>query len=110
MLIVTQKDENSETAFFESSNVLYIKYRDDLHKMAIIFEKGGYYLYHDVPKYVYLRIKNSESQGKKIHELLIKDRRGKVLYKEEKIKTLKAEELNLLKEEIEKMKTPHEKE
>lgn len=104
MLIGIQTDESSETAFFESSNVLYIKYRNDLNKMAIVYEKGGYYLYHNVPKYVYIRIKNADSQGKKIHELLIKDKKGKTLYKEEKIKTLKTEELTLLKEQIEDIK------
>lgn len=104
MLINTQLDDNGETAFFDSSNVLYVKYRDDLGKMAIVYEKGGYYLYHDVPKYIYLRIKGAESQGKKIHELIIKGKKGKILYNEEKIKTLSVDEITLLKEEIEKMK------
>jgi len=104
MLINIQKDETSETAFFDSSNVLYVKYRDDIKKMAIVYEKGNYYLYHDVPKYIFIRIRDAESQGKKIHELLVKGGKGKKLYKEEKAKTLKKEELELLKEHISEMK------
>lgn len=104
MLINIQNDDTSETAFFDSSNVLYVKYRNDLKKMAIVYEKGGYYLYHDVPRYIYIRIRDAESQGKKIHELLIKDKKGKTLYKEEKVKALTTDEITLLKEQIKKMK------
>lgn len=104
MLINIQNDDTSETAFFDSSNVLYVKYRNDLKKMAIVYEKGGYYLYHDVPRYIYIRIRDAESQGKKIHELLIKDKKGKTLYKEEKVKALTKDEIMLLKEQIKKMK------
>lgn len=104
MLINIQKDEASETAFFDSSNVLYVKYRDDIKKMAVVYEKGNYYLYHDVPKYIFIRIRDAESQGRKIHELLVKGGKGKKLYKEEKVKALEKEELGLLKEQIKEMK------
>lgn len=85
MLVYKNEIINGEESFFASSNVLYIRYRNDVKKMDIVYSSGRQYLYHDVPKYIYYEIRDAKSQGSKINELLIKKGYGKELYKEEKI-------------------------
>lgn len=88
MLVYKQQLSDGEESFFDSSNVVYIRYQDSVKKMDIIYKSGKQYLYHDVPKNIYYEIRDSKSQGQKINEMIIKKGYGKELYKEEKINIL----------------------
>jgi hypothetical protein len=104
MLVHTKINEDlTEESFFESSNVLHMKYNQHLSKMTILFESKRMYIYHDIPKYMYYRIVNADSQGAKIHELLGKSK-GKRLYKEEYIKDITTEQLEEIKQFINEAK------
>jgi NAD-specific glutamate dehydrogenase len=101
MLILKHSEQGIfEQSFYESSNVLYIKYVDAEQKMTILFESGRLYLYNDVPRYKYLQIRDAQSQGSAINNLLVKNGVGKKIHKEQLVKTISPEEKEELKKYI----------
>lgn len=100
MLIYEEHMKNDKVCYFDSSNVLTIKYSESKKVMAIIYGSGREYLYEKVPKNMFLRIRNADSQGKIINNLIKKSGMGKKLYNENLVNQLDSEKLNILKEHI----------
>jgi hypothetical protein len=97
MLLIEEHKDGIKTMLCDSSNVLKITYDTNTKEMEIVFGNGQKYLYKDVPAYNYIRIRDAESQGKKINELMGKGR-GKELYGETKGEQLGQDEIDSIKE------------
>lgn len=85
MLIHHQTEEQAEKAYFDSSDISYIKYRKDTKQMLVLFKKyHRIYLYSNVNKEHFLNLINAESLGKAFKEMMRKGR-DKELYEVQKI-------------------------
>jgi hypothetical protein len=74
MLLLTEKKDSEEISLFDSLDILAIKYLNETKKMFVYFKKGGrVYEYSNVPSYIYKRIRDAPSQGKKIREVMAKN-------------------------------------
>lgn len=70
MLLNEQKNENSHTCYFDSSNVLACKYRRDTNQLAVIFKGGTQYIYDNIIPYTYQRFKVAKSQGVALNKFI----------------------------------------
>jgi hypothetical protein len=103
MLLKEEQFKSEIVCYFDSSNVLAVKYVDN-KDMAIIYKGGRQYLYENVPRYVFYQIRDCDSQGKKIRQLLIQNGLGKRLYNEKKVQTLSTENLDIVLNLIKELK------
>ena len=96
MLLLHEKGDNYEEAYFDSSDIPFIKYRKDTRQMLILFKKKyRLYLYKDVPRDKFLTLKNSKSLGKAFKEMM-KNGRDKELYSVEKLGELNEKDIKLV--------------
>lgn len=92
MLILHEKTDNYEKAFFDSSDISYIKYNKDTKQMLVLFKKGHrIYLYSNVARHHFITLMNAESLGKAF-KLMMRSGRDKELYEVQKIGALEKEE------------------
>ena len=64
MLLLEEKQDKALIAYYDSSNVIASKYNSETRQLAVIFIKGGQYVYEGVIPYHYARFKSAQSQGK----------------------------------------------
>jgi hypothetical protein len=95
MILHTFEQDGKIENLYDSSNVLASKYDKTKRKLAIIFESGLQYLYHDVTLEDYRKFSNDDSQGKAIHKYIRK-------YKTEKSEDIV--DVTIIKEQVEKIK------
>lgn len=96
-IIYNRYINNEDHTWYDSTNVMYSLCYDTpgIYKnLKIIFKGGRTYLYKDVDANDYLMFKNSESNGKAIHEYIIKK------YKGIRLQDTEIESINILKEEF----------
>lgn len=92
MLILHEKNEEHEKAFFDSSDISYIKYRKDTKQMLVLFKKyHRIYLYSNVNREHFLKLINAESLGKQF-KIMMRGGRDRELYEVQKIGQLDKEE------------------
>lgn len=95
-MVLNKHEENGAIEnLYDSSNILASKYDTSSKKLAIIFNSGRQYLYHDVLRSDYDIFERAESQGKILHSTIKK-------YKVEKVDdvidtTLLVEQIQTLK-------------
>jgi len=95
-MVLNKHEENGAIEnLYDSSNILASKYDTSSKKLAIIFNSGRQYLYHDVLRSDYDIFERAESQGKILHSTIKK-------YKVEKVDdvidtTLLIEQIQTLK-------------
>lgn len=95
-MVLNKHEENGAIEnLYDSSNILASKYDTSSKKLAIIFNSGRQYLYHDVLRNDYDIFERAESQGKILHSTIKK-------YKVEKVDdvvdtTLLVEQIQTLK-------------
>lgn len=95
-MVLNKHEENGAIEnLYDSSNILASKYDTNSKKLAIIFNSGRQYLYHDVLRSDYDIFERAESQGKILHSTIKK-------YKVEKVDdvidtTLLVEQIQTLK-------------
>jgi hypothetical protein len=100
MILNSFKEDGKIENIYDSSNVLASKYDVNQRKLAIIFESGHQYLYHDVTLEDYQKFESDESQGKAIHKYIKK-------YKNEKAGD--KVDVSVIKEQIVKLKESDDK-
>ena len=64
MLLKEQKLNGQSICYVDSSKILAFKYNFEKKELSVIFSDGSQYVYYEVPKYEYNRLKVSDSQGK----------------------------------------------
>ncbi len=85
MLLLHETDEISEKAYFDSSDISYLKYRKDTKQMLVLFKKyHRIYLYSNVPRHHFITLLQSESLGKEF-KYMMRNNRDKELYDVQKI-------------------------
>lgn len=95
-MILNKHEENGAIEnLYDSSNILASKYNIASKKLAIIFNSGRQYLYHDVLRSDYDIFERAESQGKILHSTIKK-------YKVEKVDDVI--DITLLVEQIQTLK------
>ncbi len=72
MILNKHIDKESIESLYDSSNILASRYNTISKKLAIIFNGGRQYLYHDVNKNDYDVFEQSESQGKVLNSVIKK--------------------------------------
>ena len=95
MVLHTFEHDGKIENLYDSSNVLASKYDKTQKKLAVIFESGHQYLYHDVTLEDYRKFESDDSQGKAIHKYIKK-------YKNEKAEQVV--DITIIKEQVEKIK------
>jgi hypothetical protein len=73
MLLSEQKQGDAFIAYYDSSNVIASKYNPKKKLLAVIFIKGGQYVYEGVIAYHYARFKQAKSQGKALNQYISKN-------------------------------------
>ncbi len=95
-MVLNKHEENGAIEnLYDSSNILASKYDTNSKKLAIIFNSGRQYLYHDVLRSDYDIFERAESQGKILHSTIKK-------YKVEKVDDVV--DITLLVEQIQTLK------
>ncbi len=72
MILNKHIDKESIESLYDSTNILASRYNTISKKLAIIFNGGRQYLYHDVNKTDYDVFEQSESQGKVLNSVIKK--------------------------------------
>ena len=72
MILNKHESEGSIENLYNSSNIVASKYNIGSRKLAIIFNTGRQYLYHDVKKEDYDLFEGAPSQGKMLHSVIKK--------------------------------------
>ena len=52
-----------EMIYVDSSNIEAIGYEDDTQQLHVQFINSGYYIYNDVPRFIFDDLMNSPSKG-----------------------------------------------
>jgi|TARA_R110000824_G_scaffold184427_1_gene365376 hypothetical protein len=79
-MVLNKHEENGAIEnLYDSSNILASKYDIRGKKLAIIFNSGRQYLYHDVSRNDYDVFEGAESQGKILHSTIKKYKVEKVV-------------------------------
>jgi hypothetical protein len=86
-------------SIFKSENILATIYFPKKNKLYVTFSRGNTYSYLNVNDNFYKRFEDSESQGKFLHENLLKEKQKYPYYKEYKLMDF---EINNIKEKINK--------
>ena len=99
MILKEEVLEESVICYFDSSNILCVKYNVRDRKMAVIFGDGRQYVYEGVIPYHFQRFKVSKSTGGGLKEHIVKNYAGSKVEKK-----LESEKLQEIKEFIESLK------
>ena len=95
-MILNKYEENGAIEnLYDSSNILASKYNTLSKKLAIIFNSGRQYVYHDVKREDYDSFESADSQGKMLHSVIKK-------YKNERVEKLV--DTNIILEQISNIK------
>ena len=79
-MVLNKHEENGSIEnLYDSSNILASKYDIRGKKLAIIFNSGRQYLYHDVSRNDYDVFEGAKSQGKILHSTIKKYKVEKVV-------------------------------
>ena len=78
MLLNRHVDKEAIESLYSSSNILASRYNTVSKKLAIIFNSGRQYLYHDVNTTDYNTFESAESQGKVLNSTIKKYRAERV--------------------------------
>lgn len=95
--IISYYNNGVDKCWYTSSNVVYsecIDHKDALKDVKIVFKNGTEYTYKEVPVYEYMTFRESASQGKALNS---------ILKKYEFVKSEEKRDLELIKEEMEKV-------
>lgn len=99
MVLKEEVLEESVVCYFDSSNILCVKYNIQERKMAVIFGDGRQYVYEGVIPYHFQRFKLSKSTGVGLKEHIVKNYVGSKVEKK-----LENEKLFEIKQFIESLK------
>jgi len=78
-MILNKYEENGSIEnVYDSSNIIASKYNTISKKLAIIFNSGRQYLYHDVKREDYNSFESAPSQGKMLHSVIKKYKTDKM--------------------------------
>ena len=72
MILNKHESDGAIENLYNSSNIIASKYNIGSRKLAIIFNTGRQYLYHDVKKEDYDLFENAPSQGMILHSVIKK--------------------------------------
>lgn len=70
MLLFEEEQDGAYIAYYDSSNVIASKYVPEKKLLAVIFIKGGQYVYEGVIIHHYAMFKKATSQGKALRQYI----------------------------------------